>query len=45
MNKKYILLGTKVYLIKKDGTKGKLYGTFINNQIVKSQPKIKELIV
>lgn len=43
--KKYLILGSKAYLVKKDGARGRLYGTFINNQIVKSQPKSKEIIV
>jgi hypothetical protein len=43
--KKYIIYNSKVYLIKKDGTKGRLYGTFTNNQIVKTQIKSKEIVV
>ncbi len=34
-NKKYFLEGTKVYQIKKNGTKGKLYGSWLNDQIIK----------
>ena len=43
--KKYILQGNKVYQIKKDGTKGRLYGTWSSNQVIKTQPKSKEIDV
>jgi len=44
-NKKYLIIDSKAYIIKKDGTKGRLFGTFTNNQVVKTQPKSKEIIV
>ncbi len=43
--KKYFLSGKKVYLIKKDGTKGRLYGQYVNSQVLKTQSKPKELVV
>ena len=43
--KKYLLVETKVYLIKKDGTKGRLYGTYHNNQVIKTQSKAKDIVV
>lgn len=44
-NKKFILSGKKVYVIKKDGTKGRLYGKLVNDKIVKTLPKNKEIII
>ncbi len=41
--KKYFIQGTKAYQLKKDGTKGRAYGTYINSQLIKSQPKSKEI--
>ncbi len=43
--KKYLLVGTKVYLIKKDGSKGRLYGQYANSQVIKTQSKAKEIVV
>ena len=44
-SKKYLIIDSKAYIIKKDGTKGRLFGTFTNNQVVKTQPKSKEIVV
>ena len=43
--KKYLLAGSKVYLVKKDGKKGRLYGSYQNNQIIKTQSKSKEIVL
>lgn len=43
--KKYLLVGAKVYLIKKDGTKGRLYGSYQNSQVIKTLPKSQEIVL
>lgn len=43
--KKYILNKNKVYSIKKDGTKGKLYGMYKANTVIKNLPKNVEIDV
>ncbi len=41
--KLYFIQDSKAYQVKKDGSKGRLYGTYVNSQIIKHQPKLKEI--